>query len=171
MRLPRFPFALAIIVTVGAAGLSVRSAKAQEASDAPGASAEEGGSDHEPCDGKARLRGPVFESGSAEVRAAALPMLDLVAQEIAHRCADRVIVIEGHTDAAGDAAANQALSERRALAVKKLLVARGVRAERLETVGYGDRRPITTATTSEARAINRRITFVIRGEAEAPAAN
>ena len=55
---------------------------------------------------------------------------------------------------------NQKLSERRAEAVKSYLVERGVPADQLRAVGYGESRPITTDPSPEAQKVNRRVTLV-----------
>ena len=73
------------------------------------------------------------------------------------------LTIEGHTDDVGDAAANRALSERRAAAVKAALVASyGVGADRLEAQGLGSSKPAVQGTTPDARAANRRVELVKR---------
>jgi outer membrane protein OmpA-like peptidoglycan-associated protein len=67
-------------------------------------------------------------------------------------------VVEGHTDSIGTDAYNQGLSERRANAVRDVLVNQyGVAAERVNAVGYGETRPVADNSTSEGRAINRRV--------------
>jgi OmpA-OmpF porin, OOP family len=72
------------------------------------------------------------------------------------------VTIEGHTDSIGSESYNQRLSERRALAVKHYLVSRGVAGDRLDTVGYGESRPVAPNKTPdgkdnpEGRAMNRR---------------
>jgi outer membrane protein OmpA-like peptidoglycan-associated protein len=72
------------------------------------------------------------------------------------------VVVEGHTDSAGPAAFNLELSQRRAAAVKAWLVQKGgVAAGRIEAKGYGPRKPIADNATSEGRAKNRRVVFVI----------
>jgi outer membrane protein OmpA-like peptidoglycan-associated protein len=74
---------------------------------------------------------------------------------------DMRLRIEGHTDAQGDETANQALSERRAKAVRDYLVSKGVDASRLEAIGYGGTKPIDTNRTERGREANRRIEFQI----------
>ena len=69
--------------------------------------------------------------------------------------------IEGHTDDVGKDAYNLDLSNRRARSVLDALVARGVAADRLESVGYGEQNPIDSNATLEGRAHNRRVEFVI----------
>jgi len=67
-------------------------------------------------------------------------------------------VLEGHTDSVGTDAYNQRLSERRANAVRKVLVDEyGVGGDRVNAVGYGESRPVADNATEEGRAINRRV--------------
>ena len=65
--------------------------------------------------------------------------------------------IVGHTDATGSDAYNQKLSEKRANAVKEVLVKDGVAADRLTASGKGETSPVATNKTKEGRALNRRI--------------
>lgn len=67
-------------------------------------------------------------------------------------------VLEGHTDSVGTDAYNQRLSERRANAVREVLVNQyGVEAGRVDAVGYGESRPVADNATDAGRAINRRV--------------
>lgn len=71
---------------------------------------------------------------------------------------DLNVVIEGHTDSVGSDAYNKKLSQERANAVKKYMVEEnGIAATRIKTVGYGEEKPITSNTTAEGRAKNRRV--------------
>ena len=72
-------------------------------------------------------------------------------------------VVEGHTDSVGSAAFNQTLSERRAAAVKDVLVKSDIDANRLTTVGYGLTKPVASNDTEEGRAKNRRVSIVVTG--------
>ena len=73
------------------------------------------------------------------------------------------ILIVGHTDSDGDAAANQALSEKRALAVKNYLVSHyQIAASRIQTEGKGESLPVASNTTADGKAQNRRVEFVKR---------
>ena len=82
--------------------------------------------------------------------------------ETALRCPNANIEIAGHTDADGEEAANQALSEKRAQAVTDYLVKAGLPANRFTPIGYGSTQPVAGNDTDEGKAQNRRIDFVVR---------
>jgi len=69
------------------------------------------------------------------------------------------VEISGHTDSVGSEEYNQALSLRRAQAVKNWLVQKGIAANRMKTVGKGENEPVASNDTAEGRAKNRRIEF------------
>jgi peptidoglycan-associated lipoprotein len=69
--------------------------------------------------------------------------------------------IEGHTCSIGTAEYNLALGDRRANAVKDYLVSRGVTADRLRTVSYGEERPKYDNSREETRRLNRRAALVV----------
>ena len=72
--------------------------------------------------------------------------------------------VAGHTDWIGTDAYNQALSERRATAVKDYLVRKGIDAGRIRTYAYGESQPVAPNTTAEGRALNRRAEISTKGE-------
>jgi peptidoglycan-associated lipoprotein len=72
------------------------------------------------------------------------------------------ITIEGHTCNIGTAEYNLALGERRANAVREYLVSRGIGADRLQTVSYGEERPKYDNSREETRRLNRRAAMVVR---------
>lgn len=75
--------------------------------------------------------------------------------------------VEGHTDSVGPDAYNQKLSERRAGAVRQVLVEQyGVEAERVSSVGYGEARPIADNSTKEGRALNRRVEAAVEAQVQ-----
>jgi peptidoglycan-associated lipoprotein len=85
------------------------------------------------------------------------------AQEILVRQADWLrrypnvtVTIEGHCDERGTREYNLALGERRAQAVKNVLVASGIPASRISTISYGKERPAVVGSSEEAYAQNRR---------------
>jgi outer membrane protein OmpA-like peptidoglycan-associated protein len=66
--------------------------------------------------------------------------------------------VEGHTDAIGSDDYNQGLSERRASAVRDVLVEQhGIDVNRVSAVGYGESRPVADNDSESGRAINRRV--------------
>jgi peptidoglycan-associated lipoprotein len=72
------------------------------------------------------------------------------------------ITIEGHTCNIGTAEYNLALGERRANSVQAYLVSRGVTADRLQTISYGEERPKYDNAREETRRLNRRAALVVR---------
>ena len=108
--------------------------------------------------GKAKVR---FESGRASIDPDSTGLLDHLV-EIALRCPNSNIEVAGHTDADGEDAANQALSEKRAQAVVDYLVKAGLPASRFTAVGYGSTQPVAGNDTDDGKAQNRRIEFLVR---------
>ncbi len=102
-----------------------------------------------------------FITSSARFEPGGKAILDRLAAVIL-RCADLSDIrleIGGHTDSVGNDAANLRLSEKRANVVLDELVSRGIRADVMAAVGYGESEPIASNNTSDGRAQNRRITF------------
>ena len=75
-------------------------------------------------------------------------------------------VVEGHTDSVGPDAYNQKLSQRRADAVKQVLVKDGIDAGRVSSVGYGESRPVADNATDAGRAVNRRVEAQVEAQAK-----
>jgi outer membrane protein OmpA-like peptidoglycan-associated protein/tetratricopeptide (TPR) repeat protein len=71
------------------------------------------------------------------------------------------ILISGHTDNVGSNTYNQNLSQRRAESVKHYLLSKGIKEDRMLSVGMGDKEPIRPNDNPENRALNRRITITI----------
>src|SRR6202007_1824304 len=71
------------------------------------------------------------------------------------------LTIEGHTCNIGTAEYTLALGDRRASAVRDYLVSRGVAADRLRTVSYGEERPKYDNAREETRRLNRRAALVV----------
>ena len=69
--------------------------------------------------------------------------------------------LEGHTSPKGNRKHNQALSEKRAQRVEEYMIAQGVDASRLSSVGFGEDRPQSTGRFKSANDENRRVEFVI----------
>jgi outer membrane protein OmpA-like peptidoglycan-associated protein len=111
-----------------------------------------------------------FLSGKAVLAPSSTGILEAVQAIFTAHPEISVVSVEGHTDNKGAEKANETLSRRRAEAVKRWLVARGIPAARLEVRGFGETRPIDTNDTPQGRAANRRVEFHIRGPVEAPPA-
>lgn len=77
---------------------------------------------------------------------------------------ERKVLIEGHTDSTGSASVNQALSERRAGAVRAALVDMGISADRVMTRGYGKSFPVASNNTAAGRQLNRRVEIILSDE-------
>lgn len=73
------------------------------------------------------------------------------------------LTISGHSDERGSEEYNRALSERRALAVKKYVVSQDSTVEnRIKTIGYGEDKQLDSTGTPEGHAKNRRAGFELR---------
>jgi len=112
-----------------------------------------------------------FDTGKDTIKPESSRILDEIARILSSRQEIRRIRVEGHTDNVGSRPYNLDLSQRRAASVVRALVTRGIPAARLDPVGYGFDRPVTSNATALGRAKNRRVEFTIVGEADgAPAA-
>lgn len=110
--------------------------------------------------GRVSTHGILFASGSDQIQGESTPTLKEIGTMLQQH-PELKLLIEGHTDNQGAAAANQALSEKRAAAVKAYLVANyGAAAARLTTRGYGESKPVATNDTPEGRQNNRRVELV-----------
>ena len=94
----------------------------------------------------------LFRLGTAELLPEARPALDRLTTELKTRPLVRVRIL-GYTDRIGEPGKNQVLSEQRAAAVKAVLVQAGVEAGRIETVGYGDARPLYPSPDARNRRV------------------
>ncbi len=79
---------------------------------------------------------------------------------------DTKVNIEGYTDNVGAAAANKKLSQKRADAVKAVLVVGGVDASRLTAIGFGPDSPVADNKTEDGRAKNRRVIAHAKAEVQ-----
>lgn len=102
-----------------------------------------------------------FEFGSSVIKSESHSVLDQVAQILTTRDDYKELHVEGHTDNVGGEEPNQKLSKNRSLSVKKYLMSKGIKGEKIKAVGFGKTKPIATNTTAEGRAENRRVEFNI----------
>lgn len=101
-----------------------------------------------------------FDAATAQLSPGSTGTLDSIAAALKDHPTTE-IVLEGHTDSAGDPASDQRLSQQRAEAIKAALTARGVAAERISTSGPGQERPGTSNDTEAGRAQNRRVELIV----------
>jgi outer membrane protein OmpA-like peptidoglycan-associated protein len=121
------------------------------------------------CPGLVEMKGnqivilkPVFFATNKDrILEKSFPVLEAVASALEAMDEIKKLRIEGHTDDRGRARHNMQLSQRRAESVVRWLSERGISPSRLEAQGFGQERPVDTNKTSEGRAKNRRVDFVI----------
>ena len=110
--------------------------------------------------GRFVTHGILFDTASDRLKPESAPVIQSIAKGLETNPNLRLL-IEGHTDSVGNAAANLDLSRRRAEAVKSVLVAQfKVDAARLTTAGLGATKPIDSNDTPQGRSQNRRVEFV-----------
>jgi outer membrane protein OmpA-like peptidoglycan-associated protein len=107
---------------------------------------------------KIQARSVFFNSGKSTFKtgdAATIASLDAM-REILRNYPNAKFSIEGHTDSDGSNAYNQKLSEDRANAVRNALIEKGVNANNLAAVGFGETKPVASNKTATGKAQNRR---------------
>jgi outer membrane protein OmpA-like peptidoglycan-associated protein len=110
--------------------------------------------------GHVAVYGITFATGKATLAPGSMQVLAEVAKLLAANPGLK-LRIEGHTDNAGKAKDNLALSKKRAASVKDwLMKAQGVKGANLTTEGFGDAKPVEGNDTEEGRAKNRRVELV-----------
>jgi outer membrane protein OmpA-like peptidoglycan-associated protein len=97
-----------------------------------------------------------FGSGQAELDGQARAGLDRLAARLTADERGRVH-LESYCDARGDVRGNEALAARRAAAVRRYLIGRGVDGARIETIVHGARRPVCRDASEACWAQNRRV--------------
>lgn len=102
----------------------------------------------------------MFDVDSAVLKVGAYEEIDRVAQ-VLNKYPQTRIRIEGHTDSTGTEDYNLELSDKRAQAIKNALIVRNVDPARLQTVGFGEAKPVAGNDTETGRQMNRRVKIVI----------
>lgn len=102
-----------------------------------------------------------YDVDKDEIRADSFPTLDAVVQILGSHSEITQITVEGHTDSQGSFEHNRKLSERRANAVVRYLVGKGVRQQVL-AAGYGATAPVCRTDDEPCRAQNRRVEFKVK---------
>jgi peptidoglycan-associated lipoprotein len=109
------------------------------------------------------LKPVYFDYDKSSIRPEYQPVLEGIARWMGKQT-DRQLLVEGHCDERGTDEYNLALGERRALAVRRYLVALGVAADRVHTISYGEEKPADPASTEAAWAKNRRAEFKVSAQ-------
>ncbi len=105
----------------------------------------------------------LFDSGKDRVLASGAGSVSGLA-EFMRRNPTRKASVEGYTDSQGSDSANQQLSERRAGAVRSMLVGMGIDGQRLSAMGHGESSPVASNDTDAGRRSNRRVEIVFANE-------
>lgn len=100
-------------------------------------------------------RSAFFDFDKSVVKSADKPMVQAHGQYLAGH-ADRKVVVEGNADERGSSEYNIALGNRRAEAVKKMLIVSGAKAGQISTVSFGEEKPRATGHNEAAWSQNRR---------------
>jgi outer membrane protein OmpA-like peptidoglycan-associated protein len=109
-----------------------------------------------------------FSTGGASIGGDNASLLNTLTA-VANACKAHKIEVAGHTDSVGKPESNQALSQKRADAVKAYWTGKGVAAEGLVAKGYGETKPVEAVADETANEKNRRIDFAVTDAAAAPA--
>ncbi|MBV8547726.1 MAG: OmpA family protein [Acidobacteria bacterium] len=104
--------------------------------------------------------GILFDTGKTALKPGAKSTLSKIAKQL-QTDPSLKIAVEGHTDSVGGTATNQALSEKRANAVRDYLVSAGISGDHITADGKGEESPIATNKTAAGRQQNRRVELVI----------
>jgi outer membrane protein OmpA-like peptidoglycan-associated protein len=104
--------------------------------------------------------GILFDTGKTSLKPGAKSTLTRIAKQL-QTDPSLKIAVEGHTDNVGTAEKNQALSEKRANAVRDYLVSAGIASDHITATGRGEDAPIATNKTTAGRQQNRRVELVI----------
>ena len=100
-----------------------------------------------------------FDTNKATIKPESMPLVKQIVDLMKSQPKLKVS-IEGHTDNQGTASANKVLSLNRAKSVASAVAEGGIKADRMETVGWGQEKPVADNRTEEGRAANRRVELV-----------
>ena len=104
-----------------------------------------------------------FDTAKSDIRKADIPELEKAAAFV-KKYPNSKVSLEGYTDSRGSDKYNLGLSDRRAQAVKKYLVDKGEKADRISAVGKGKANPVGDNKTEKGRFENRRVEVLIISE-------
>lgn len=110
-------------------------------------------------DGKIITNGIRFDVNKATIKPESMGVINEIVQ-LMNNHPELRFSVEGHTDSDGNPDQNQILSEQRADAVMRQMVALGINPDRLTSTGHGHTMPLVPNDTQENKAHNRRVEFV-----------
>jgi outer membrane protein OmpA-like peptidoglycan-associated protein len=108
-----------------------------------------------------------FDVDEARLKPQARRAIEVIADTLKQGIPDSHVVVVGHTDWTASVAYNQGLSERRARNAADYLHRLGVGRNRIDFIGMSERQPVARNDTSEGRALNRRVEFLVSSFEEA----
>jgi len=103
-----------------------------------------------------------FDFDSSDVTSEARDIISAHAQNLSQNTG-LSIVLEGHADERGTREYNVALGDRRAKAVKQLLVVQGVQSSQIQVISFGEERPAAVGHDESAWSLNRRVELLYSG--------
>jgi len=104
-----------------------------------------------------------FEYNKSNIRPEYQPVLESISKWLVKKDGSQLL-IEGHCDERGTDEYNLALGERRALAVRRYLIALGVSSDRVHTISYGEEKPAVPGSDEAAWSKNRRAEFKVSAQ-------
>jgi outer membrane protein OmpA-like peptidoglycan-associated protein len=102
----------------------------------------------------------LFDTGKAELKPGSQRVLDQLAAFLNDN-PERRVQVEGFTDSQGSDQYNQQLSQNRADAVATAIIRRGIAADRVRALGYGEEFPVASNTSAGSRQLNRRVEVIV----------
>ena len=110
----------------------------------------------------------LFDTGKAQLKSGATRSIDQIASFL-NENPERRVQVEGFTDSQGANDYNLELSQSRADAVAMAIIQRGINAERVRALGYGEQYPVASNANDGSRQLNRRVEIIVsNGEAAIP---
>jgi len=108
----------------------------------------------------------LFDTGQAALKPGAVRPIEQIAQFL-NEHPERSVQVEGFTDSQGGNDYNLELSQKRADAVAMAIMQRGVKAERVRAMGYGEEFPKASNDSAGSRQLNRRVEIVVSNDDKA----
>jgi outer membrane protein OmpA-like peptidoglycan-associated protein len=108
----------------------------------------------------------LFDTGRAELKPGATRPIEQIASFL-NENPERKVQVEGFTDSQGANDYNLELSQKRADAVAMAIIQRGVAADRVRALGYGEEFPKASNTSAGSRQLNRRVEIVVSNDQNA----